>query len=87
MYRGPVTLFTASARWDQTGDAATDRTLGWAPWIDGPIDVHEVPATHVEMLAQPHATAMAERLRALLGAAAPRTGGGGSFHHPVHQSG
>jgi thioesterase domain-containing protein/acyl carrier protein len=66
IYHGPVTLFTAGARWSKTASAAADPTQGWAHWVEGHLDVHEVPATHTQMLTQAYVGTLAAELRARL---------------------
>ncbi|MCC6489182.1 MAG: amino acid adenylation domain-containing protein [Candidatus Hydrogenedentes bacterium] len=43
-----------------------DRTLGWKPYVTGPIATYSVPGNHISMLADPAAAAVASRLQACL---------------------
>ena len=62
-YRGPFTLFAAGARWNRAAVAAIDPTLGWARWVEGPVEVHEIAATHSKILSKLLAGELAEALR------------------------
>jgi amino acid adenylation domain-containing protein len=70
-YGGRVTLFRAElTRWwdgghdDGRGDARpADPSNGWGA-LAGGVEVHEVSGDHFSMLREPHARALAERLRA-----------------------
>ena len=60
IYRGAITLFTA--RWDQPDTPANDPTLGWAQWVEGNVDVHEIPTTHTRMLNRRHVATLARTI-------------------------
>ncbi|WP_147444808.1 non-ribosomal peptide synthetase [Corallococcus sp. CA053C] len=54
-YAGPALLLRAAASTGQQPD--------WSTWLTGPLTVYEVPGDHYSMLVEPHASAVAERLR------------------------
>ena len=43
-------------------DDCTDEHLGWDSWIDGPFEVHGVPAHHYSILRQPQVARVATLL-------------------------
>jgi len=55
-----VTLFRAER---QPPEHALDRTLGWGALALGGVEVHEVPGYHHEIVMEPEAAILAERLR------------------------
>lgn len=60
VYRGDVTLFRASI---QPLGIYSDPTLGWAPFIDGELEIHEVPGHHGSIVAEPYVRILADKLR------------------------
>jgi thioesterase domain-containing protein len=64
-FAGKVTLFTAEHREDWFGSRA-DPQLGWGKWAQGGVEVHLVPAGHLDMVLEPHVAVLAEKLRACL---------------------
>jgi thioesterase domain-containing protein len=75
-FRGTVTLFRASEPYAYREALFAGRTaeeehvLGWGRWVDGAVEVHFIPGSHVTMASEPHVRVLAERLRACLHAAA-----------------
>jgi amino acid adenylation domain-containing protein len=75
-FRGTLTLFRASdpqAYRDAlfaTRTAEAARLLGWGPYVDGAVEVHSVPGSHVTLASEPNVRVLAERVRASLAAAA-----------------
>ncbi|RKH48164.1 non-ribosomal peptide synthetase [Corallococcus sicarius] len=58
-YSGPALLLRAAA--------STGPQPDWSMWLTGHLTVYEVPGDHYTMLGEPHASAVAERLRHHLG--------------------
>ena len=50
---------------------AADASLGWAPVIQGKLEIREVPGHQQNILIEPHVTRLAEELAARLNADAP----------------
>lgn len=79
-FRGTVTLFragTPAAYRDALFAARTpeeERALGWEAHVDGEVEVHTLPGTHVTLAAEPHVAALAERMRKSLAAGRARVG-------------
>ena len=76
----PVTLFRASEnppRHQAFFDPLPDdekRTLGWSRHAGAPVEVHEVPGTHVTIAAEPQARVLVHAVRQALAAARARAG-------------
>ena len=77
-FRGTVTLFRAAASAAYRDalfagrTAEEERVLGWARHVDGEVEVHTLPGTHVTLAAEPHVGALAERMRESLAAGRAR---------------
>ncbi|UCA51878.1 amino acid adenylation domain-containing protein [Streptomyces sp. WA6-1-16] len=67
--RTPVVLLRAAGR---SGDPAHDPGLGWQDLTRASLTVHEVRGDHFSMLAEPHVTLLAARLRTVLANATHR---------------
>ncbi len=63
VYRGDVTLFRASI---QPLGIQTDPTLGWECFVEGEIEMHQVPGHHGSIVAEPYVRVLAEKLRGCL---------------------
>ena len=59
LYPGRVALFRADTKSD-------DHLSGWAEVISGPVDVQEIPGTHLGIFFDPHVEHLANRLAACL---------------------
>jgi thioesterase domain-containing protein/acyl carrier protein len=62
-YPGAGVLFRAA---EQPREYAIDRTLGWNALCLGGVEVHEVPGHHGELVSEPGASVLAERIRECL---------------------
>jgi thioesterase domain-containing protein/acyl carrier protein len=62
IFRGNITLFTAAIRWDQPDTPTIDPTLGWSQWLEGILDIHELPTTHTLILTRPHVDRLARTI-------------------------
>ena len=62
-YKGNVIIFRASK---QPRGIVPDPTLGWGEFIEGDIDLFEIPAYHQTIMSEPQANVMAEKLRIVL---------------------
>ncbi|PTL74976.1 non-ribosomal peptide synthetase, partial [Vitiosangium sp. GDMCC 1.1324] len=58
-YEGRAVLFKASK---QPEGVAADGRLGWSAWITGTLELQEVPGAHHDMLNDPNAADLAQRL-------------------------
>ncbi len=67
--RGAVTLFRAKR---QPPEYALDRTLGWSAFASRGVEVHEVPGYHGEIVDEPQAAILAEKIRECLDRAVER---------------
>jgi thioesterase domain-containing protein len=82
-FSGTLTLFRASdvpTQFEEFLAPYTDeerRTLAWARYVAGPVDVHLVPGKHATLGSEPHVRVLVERLRESLAAARLRAGYGG----------
>ena len=71
-FRGTVTLFRASEPYAYRDALFTTRTaaeahvLGWGAHVDGAVEVHFVPGSHVTLASEPNVRVLAERVRASL---------------------
>ena len=63
VYPGNMTLFRASI---QPLGIQPDPTLGWEFFVDGEIEMHEVPGHHGSIVAEPYVQVLAEKLRGCL---------------------
>ena len=63
VYPGKLTLFRAITRGPLDGD---DQFLGWGDLVDGGIEVHHIPATHLNILQEPGVRVLSEKLRECL---------------------
>ncbi|MFL6332308.1 MAG: amino acid adenylation domain-containing protein, partial [Pyrinomonadaceae bacterium] len=63
-YGGAVTLLRAGE-----GPPATDPQLGWGEFVNGAVELHEVPGNHYSILTEPNVRVLAERLGSCLAAA------------------
>ncbi len=59
VYEGKMTLFRAT---NQPLGIVEDATLGWARYIDGEIEIHEVPGHHGSIVAEPYVKTLAVKL-------------------------
>jgi thioesterase domain-containing protein len=62
-YPGVLTLFRARR---QPAEYALDRTLGWSTYAGGGVEVHTVPGYHGEIVDEPQAAILAEKLHECL---------------------
>ena len=80
-FSGTVTLFQAGARSRFMAEFLASRpeeerhVLGWEPLVGSPVELHEVPGSHVTLASEPHVRVLAERLREALSAARARAAG------------
>ena len=58
-WHGPVTLFRAAIQ----PDPRMPRDLGWTPFAEAGVEVHEVPGDHDLMFQEPNIRILAERIR------------------------
>ena len=58
-YGGRVTLFRAA---QTDGRKPRDRAVGWDQFVTGELEIHDVPGTHLSMVFEPHAQALAAKL-------------------------
>jgi len=65
-YPGRVVLLRCAAT---LAGASPEPTLGWEALATGGVDVHWMPGDHGSLVFEPHAAAVADCLRARLGAA------------------
>jgi amino acid adenylation domain-containing protein len=72
-FEGSLTVFRATER---RSARPRDPLLGWGPFACGGIEVHNVPGTHRQMVFEPHARILAERLARCLESAWSREGVG-----------
>ena len=63
VYPGNMTLFRASI---QPLGIQPDPTLGWECFVEGEIEMHEVPGHHGSIVAEPYVRILAEKLRGCL---------------------
>ena len=73
-YPGRVTLLRCAAT---LAGAPPEPSLGWEALATGGVDVHWMPGDHGTLVFEPHAAAVAESLRAHLGAAGRRLAAAG----------
>jgi amino acid adenylation domain-containing protein len=79
-FRGTVTLFRSgqAAAYREAlfagKTAEVERVLGWAEHVDGEVEVHTLPGSHVTLAAEPHVAVLAERMRESLAAGRARVG-------------
>ena len=59
-YSGKLTLFVAEA---QPLGVVPDKTLGWDHYIDGSIEIIDVPGHHGSIVLEPYVRVLAEKLR------------------------
>ncbi len=71
-YSGRLTLFRARR---QPPEYALDRTLGWSAFAAGGVEVYTVPGYHGEIVDEPQAAILAEKLRECLDRAVERAHG------------
>ena len=62
-YPGTLTLFRATTRGPLDGD---DEFLGWGGLVGERVEVHHVPATHLNILQEPAVRVLSEKLRSCL---------------------
>jgi amino acid adenylation domain-containing protein len=60
-YQGRVTLFRATK---QPLDIVPDRTMGWGMLLNGPVEIHDVPAHHQNIMIEPRVRLLARQLAA-----------------------
>jgi thioesterase domain-containing protein len=65
-YEGRVVLFTARDKGPAFAHVGPD--MGWAPYVDGTIDVHRVPGSHDDVMQEPNVRALVDRLQSELNA-------------------
>lgn len=58
-YMGHVTLFRAA---HQPFGIYPDPTLGWGKYVEGSLEIHEVPGHHGSIVAEPYVKVLAEKL-------------------------
>ena len=63
VYPRTLTLFRATSRRPLDGD---DPYLGWRDLVSGGIEVHHIPASHLNILQEPGVTVLAAKLRECL---------------------
>jgi thioesterase domain-containing protein len=63
VYGGRVVLFKAAEHHSQR---PRDPLLGWGPFVAGAFEIYEVPGHHGNMVFEPHARTLADRLAACL---------------------
>jgi amino acid adenylation domain-containing protein len=82
-FRGTLTQFRASVPYayrDALFTARTaeeERALGWSAHVDGAVDVHFIPGTHVTIASEPNVAVLAARVRESLAAALSPAAAGG----------
>ncbi|HEY0782789.1 MAG TPA: hypothetical protein VGE98_10060, partial [Thermoanaerobaculia bacterium] len=64
-YSGAVTLLRAAE--PLPGDEVLDATFGWAPIVQGGLDVRAVPGGHYTVVRPPYVEALAEVIEGVLG--------------------
>lgn len=66
LYPGQATLFKALD--EQIGGVSLkiDPTMGWGEIIQGGLEIHRIPGTHLNMLQEPQVQVLAEKLQACL---------------------
>lgn len=67
-YDGAVALFQPIERLD-----VLDTRPGWAPWVAGPLECHDIPGSHGTMVEPPRVEVFAARLRAAIDRALAET--------------
>ena len=60
-YPERVTFFRATK---QPLDIVPDQTMGWGPLLNGPLDIHDIPAHHQNIMIEPRVSLLAEQLAA-----------------------
>jgi acyl-CoA synthetase (AMP-forming)/AMP-acid ligase II/thioesterase domain-containing protein/acyl carrier protein len=65
VYSGRVTLFKAMNHTSVTY-AITPPEVGWRKFVNGELEIHEVPGSHLGMLEEPNVKILAEKMRACI---------------------
>ena len=78
VYPGAVTLFRAKR---QPPEYALDRTLGWSAFASRGVEVHTVPGYHGEIVDEPQAAILAEKMRECLERAVEKEHGPDATSH------
>jgi aspartate racemase len=65
-YAGDIVIFRAGQAPDWLGSDLDDPALGWGQWVQGRINCHEVPGTHLGMLDNLNVPVLAEAIRRCL---------------------
>ena len=65
VYSGRVTLFKAMNRTSVTY-AITPPEVGWRKFVNGELEIHEIPGSHVGILEEPNIKILAEKMRACI---------------------
>lgn len=62
-YAGKITLFRANRQYDR---GVYDETLGWGEYVEGELEIHEIPGHHGALSYEPQARFLAEKMKPCL---------------------